>query len=324
MKTVPGAADFIGAVRVRCGIGRNSYLVAPGLYCIGAPGKESPVFVTANYKRTFDILRREAGASDAWILVLDTRGINVWCAAGKGTFSTAEVVHRVKASGLEQLVSHRRLILPQLAATGVSAHRVKKECGFEVVWGPVRASDLDRFLQAGSRADAGMRRVTFSLRERFVLIPVELAAIPKYLVWVLAAGFVLSGFGPGGFSLASAWSRGMLLAAACAAGILGGAVTVPLLLPWLWPRAFALKGLIAGAVWGGILIVAFWHAANGWELLTLLAATGAFSSFLAMNFTGATPFTSPSGVEKEMRRAIPFQAAAVLLAAIVWVASAFA
>jgi hypothetical protein len=42
-----------------------------------------------------------------------------------------------------------------------------------------------------------------------------------------------------------------------------------------------------------------------------------------MNFTGSTPFTSPSGVEKEMRKALPLQAAALLLAMVAWVASAF-
>jgi hypothetical protein len=42
-----------------------------------------------------------------------------------------------------------------------------------------------------------------------------------------------------------------------------------------------------------------------------------------MNFTGSTPFTSPSGVEKEMRKAIPLQASALLIAMIAWVGAAF-
>ncbi len=47
------------------------------------------------------------------------------------------------------------------------------------------------------------------------------------------------------------------------------------------------------------------------------------SSHLAMNFTGATPFTSPSGVEKEMKQFLPVQLAGVLAAAAVWIYSAF-
>ncbi len=47
------------------------------------------------------------------------------------------------------------------------------------------------------------------------------------------------------------------------------------------------------------------------------------SSHLAMNFTGATPFTSPSGVEKEMKQFLPVQLAGVLVATALWIYSAF-
>ena len=57
--------------------------------------------------------------------------------------------------------------------------------------------------------------------------------------------------------------------------------------------------------------------------LALVLITAAVSSYLAMNFTGSTPFTSPSGVEKEMRRAIPIQAAAAVAAVAAWIGSAF-
>ena len=42
-----------------------------------------------------------------------------------------------------------------------------------------------------------------------------------------------------------------------------------------------------------------------------------------MNFTGSTTFTSPSGVEQEMRKAIPAQAAALLAAAVCWLANSY-
>jgi hypothetical protein len=57
--------------------------------------------------------------------------------------------------------------------------------------------------------------------------------------------------------------------------------------------------------------------------LALLLLIITLSSYLAMNFTGCTPFTSPSGVEKEMRKAIPLQSAAASLGLILWVVSAF-
>ncbi len=189
--------DRWGTVKSRAGIGRDRYKVTPGLYAVGRPTQGSPVLVTANYKLSFDQVRSRLLRSDAWLLVLDTRGINVWCAAGKGTIGTRELVQRVLATGLDKVVRHRRLILPQLGATGVSAHDVKKGCGFEVVWGPVRAADIESFL-AGRRSEA-MRRVTFTLGERLVLVPVEFYLIRKTLLWVAAAIFLVSGIGQGFF-----------------------------------------------------------------------------------------------------------------------------
>ena len=65
-------ADRNGAWKVRWGIGRMQYTVAPGLYAVGDPTTESPVFVTANYKMSFDRLRAVLAGRDGWILVLDT------------------------------------------------------------------------------------------------------------------------------------------------------------------------------------------------------------------------------------------------------------
>jgi len=164
--------DRVGTVCARLGIGRDSYRIAPGLYGIGSPDDSSPVLVTANYKLTFDNLRGSLSSIDAWIVVLDTKSINVWCAAGKGTFSSLEVAERVKAVALDKVVTHRCLILPQLSATGVSAHQVKKRCGFEVIWGPVLARHIKAFIDRGMKATPTMRKVTFTFWERVVLIPV--------------------------------------------------------------------------------------------------------------------------------------------------------
>jgi len=324
VKTDMQLPDIAGTVKTRLSIGRNNYKVAPGLYCVGNAGPDDPVMVTANYKLSFDTLRKELVGLNAWILVLDTKGVNVWCAAGKRTFSTEEVIRRVKQSGLEQVVSHRELILPQLSATGVAALRVKKGCGFTVIWGPVRARDIKRFLEAGKKAEASMRRVTFSIIERMVLVPVELSFLPKPTLWILLAVFLLSGIGSEIFSLSTAWHRGLMAFSAYATGIFAGAVVVPVLLPWIPGRSFFLKGIQTGLFLGIGVVFIFWNTITGLEALVLLLFTVAVSSYLSMNFTGSTPFTSPSGVEKEMRKAIPIQVGTVLVAAVAWVASAFA
>lgn len=317
-----GWRDRLGTLRARLGLRRNAYQVAPGLYCVGRADHHAPVLVSANYKLSLDCLRENLDGVAAWILLLDTRGINVWCAAAHQTFGTAELVNRLKLCGLAQVVAHRRLIVPQLGAAGVSARRVSRESGFAVVWGPLRATDLPRFLAQGEQSDAAMRELSFTLRERLVLSPVELTLAAKPTLLSLAAIFALSGFGPEIFSPARAWSRGLLAAAAWLTGLLAGTVVVPLLLPWLPGRAFYRKGLLA------VLPLLVW---SGWlspgisrlESAALICLCLAVSSYAAMNFTGATPYASPSGVEKEMRQGLPLQIALAVGALLLWLLAPF-
>jgi hypothetical protein len=315
-------SDRLGTALARLGAIRSHYKVVPGLYCVGHPTPDSPVLVTANYKLTFDALRRELSGVDAWLLVADTRGINVWCAAGKGLFGTDEIVYSVNRANLHQVVTHRDLVLPQLGATGVAGRAVRKACGFKVAWGPVRAEDLPQYLGNGNHADQEMRMVTFPLNERAVLIPVEIFLLWKPLAWAVPALFLLSSIGPDVFSLSALLHRGLAALLATLFGVLAGCAGVPLLLDRLPWRSFWPKGALTGAVAG--LAAALLLPLNGLlEPAAVLLWTTAVSSYLAMNFTGSTPYTSPSGVEKEMRRGIPLQALAGLSALVLWLAAPF-
>ena len=315
--------DIFGRWQMRWGLGRLRYSIAPGLYAIGTPGQDSPVLVTANYKMTFDIVRRDMRGHDAWLLILDTRGINVWCAAGKGTFGTDEIIRQVQRAQLDRLVTHRTLIVPQLGAPGVAAHKVSKGCGFKVVYGPVRSADLPQFLRDKQTATPAMRRVTFGLVDRLVLTPVELVNMRKQILWSLLALFILGGIGPEIFSFSAAWSRGGTAALTGLAGVITGAVLTPLLLPWLPGQAFAMKGAVAGFVLSLVALIAFGTAFSWYNALAILLTVTAIASWCAMHFTGSSTFTSPSGVEKEMRQAIPAQAATLLVGGICWLAGAF-
>ena len=307
--------DRAGAALVRLGIGRGSYRVAPGLYAVGQPGTQSPVLATANYKLTFDSLRRELDGIDAWILVLDTLGVNVWCASGKKTFGTAELAGRIRATGLEKVVSHRKVVVPQLGAPGVAAHTVKALCGFRVVYGPVRASDVRAFLAAGMKADPAMRRVTFPPLDRIVVGLVEFANERRTMAQVAGALFLLAGLGSGIFTLSRAWLGLWTGFAAYALGFLAGNVLTPLALPWLPGRSFARKGAVAGALAG---LAAPLFGPSGLASAGMWLGAAVAGSWYGMNFTGSSTYTSPSGVEKEMRAAIPFQAAGLILAVILW------
>jgi acetyl-CoA decarbonylase/synthase complex subunit gamma len=320
-------ADHLGTWKARWAIGRNDYKVLPGLYAIGNPIASSPVLVTANYKMSFDRLRSVMTGRDAWILVLDTFGINVWCAAGKGTFGTRELVRQVQGSGLERVVTHRTLVLPQLGAPGIAAHEVRASCGFRVIYGPVRVEDLPAFLDAGLKATPGMRRVQFGLRDRTVLAPVELALGLKTAMLLAAVVVLLGGVGPDGYSLAGVRGNGLFGAAVLLGTFLVSSVLGPVLLPWLPGRAFSVKGAILGMVTVAVIGVLFVGTGTmnvgriqftAWALIV-----PALSSFVVMNFTGASTFTSLSGVLREMRFAIPVQAVAAGVGAVLWIVGLF-
>jgi acetyl-CoA decarbonylase/synthase complex subunit gamma len=318
-------ADRLGTYKARWGIGRMDYTIEPGLYALGNPNEQSAVLVTANYKMSFDKLRETLPGRNMWILVLDTKGINVWCSAGKGTFGTMELVHRIQSTGLAKVVSHRELILPQLAGPGVAAHEVKRLSGFKVIYGPIRSKDLPTFLENGFKATPEMRLKTFTARERIALIPIELVSAMKVGVVVLPMLFFIAFLGRTGEGWTNAFHHGLFSVAAIMTAILTGSVFTPLLLPWLPGRAFSVKGLSLGILSVLILLVFGWGDwitwANRLERLAWIFILPAASAFLAMNFTGASTYTSLSGVRKEMRWAVPLQISACIMGFGLWLAS---
>ncbi len=318
-------ADRLGAVRVRLGIGRMRYAVEPGLYAVGSPTAVSPVFVSANYKLSFDHLRRELQGIDGWIMAIDTRGINVWCAAGKGTFGTEEIVRRIESTRLAEIVSHRRIIVPQLGAPGVAAHEVLHHSSFRVIYGPVRARDIPEFLDAGMKASQDMRRVRFNMGDRLVLVPTELVQWSPYAFAIAAVLFLLSGLSRTGYVFPGMMGGREVLLFLVA--FLAGGFLVPAFLPWLPGRALSWKGTVIGLLLAAVLAIVglIPSAGTAGRLGTAawLLLMPAICAFMAMNFTGSTTYTSLSGVEKEMRFAVPSQRVAAALGFALWMLARF-
>ena len=327
--------DTLGLWRVRLGIRRNSYKVKPGLYCTGNPGRDSLVFVSANYKLSFDNLRSSLDGINAWILVLDTKGVNVWCAAGKGTFSTKEIISKITDFKVEQLISHKNLIVPQLAATGVSAHDVLKLSGYRVIFGPVRAQDIGKFLNNGMKASKEMRIVHFGIKDRAVLMPIEFVGTLRYILAITAA-FII-------FKYTKVDFINLRDTVAFSGAFVMASIIVPLFLPWIPGRAFSLKGVFAGIIWTMAMTAwnLFPHSLNpqstnaagtsyinllksfsgSWLSLSLLIFAyfliiPAISAFFALNFTGSSTYTSLSGVKKEMKVTLPYFIAALCMGAV--------
>ncbi|MGD0451087.1 MAG: mercury methylation corrinoid protein HgcA [Candidatus Bathyarchaeia archaeon] len=302
-----GNAELKDHILARLGVYRLNHRVAPGLYSLGQPTQKSPVFVSANYTLSFDALRSSLKETDAYILVLDTQGVNVWCAAGKGTFGTDELVSKIKTTNLADVVSHRNLILPQLGASGVNSFEVEKQSGFKVEYGPVRANDLQEYLKTGN-ATSEMRQVKYTLKDRLVLIPVELSVAALPLIAGVIALYLLGGVYP---------------ASAVAVSMLAGTALFPIVLPWLPTKDFSSKGFMLGAILAlPFAAVAFlFHSDSVMWLRIALGSTYVFlmapvTAYLALNFTGSTTFTSRTGVKKEIFRYIPAMAASLVIGAV--------
>jgi len=306
ISTILTFTDRLGSWKARWGIDRMNYMVPPGLYAIGIPNPDSPVLVTANYKMSYDIVRSVMTGRNCWLFVLETYGINVWCAAGKGTFGTEELVRRINVSELGKVVNHRHLILPILGATGVSAHKVTKQTGFNIHYATIRAKDIPAYLDNGMNTTPAMKEVSFTTWERVVLIPVELVEALKPTAIISAAIYII-------LATLQDGATGLMAVYGYLGAVFMGTAITPFLLPWLPGRSFAFKGVLTGLVWS---IVFFTLAgSSGWSLFVTIPACltiPAVSAFYSLNFTGCTPFTSRSGVKKEMRIALPAMGCAVL------------
>jgi hypothetical protein len=314
-------ADRYGAVMCRLSdTFRMKYNVAPGLYALGNPDQASPALVTGNYRLSLTILRTSLTDRNAWILVIDTKGINVWCAAGKGTFCTKEIIKQLSACNLKSKIAHRTLILPQLGASGVSASKLQKESGFAVKFGPVRASHIPAYLDNNCTASPVMRRIRFSFVDRAKLVPMEMIPALKKLGLFLLIAVVLFGITRSGIIYKQALAGVLPLVIAGLTAILTGSVLPPLLLPFIPGRAFSLKGLVTGLT-GAIAIISFSPMCRSTPLLTsfFLISVPAFSSYQAFLFTGSTTYTSPSGVKTELKIAWPLYLASTAISGVLLV-----
>lgn len=326
IKTHLSRRDHFQDWKARWSLKRENFKIPAGLYAIGNPDPDSPVLVTANYKLTFDKLRRELEGMNLWLMILDTWGINVWCSAGKGTFSAHEIIHRIEVTRLNQIVRHRELILPQLAASGVRAPEVKRQSGFQVIYGPIRASDISEFLRNGKKASRQMRTVRFDLWDRIILTPIEIVASIRVLPLIYFMLFLINWIHHGPMGLVQGLQTTLYNTIPYLGAIITGALLFPIMLPILPFRAFSLKGLVLGLLWSAgvigmhriFLLSDQWSALAGHALILT-----AIISYLSLNFTGSTTFTSFSGANRETLTAFPLTIIVSLAGIILLILSRF-
>jgi ferredoxin len=186
---------------------------------VGNPDRTSPVLLTGNYDLTVRRVLRGLRGQDAYLLVAPSGGTNVWCASAGGRLTAHQVISSLRTSGIDNLVDHRRLILPQLSATGVEPKKVTQRTGWHVVFGPVYAHDLPAYLNQGRKSDA-MREVSFPLSARL-----ELA-----VAWAFPVSVI------GGIVLALGWPRLVLPFVLLTCGL---SLALYASFPWLYRPAEA-------------------------------------------------------------------------------------
>jgi hypothetical protein len=255
---------------------------------------------------SFDILRKDIDGINGWILVLDTKGINVWCAAGKGAFGTDELIRRIRNVKLHEVVEHRELILPQLGAPGVACHIVKKETGFKVIYGPVLSKDIHAFLYNNMKATDAMRQVPFKINDRAALIPMELVPSLKLLPYIFFFLIVIQLINFGNFA-----TTDLLLLVPFIGAILMGSVVFQLVLPWIPFRSFVIKGWILGLIWSFFVVSVI--PFKNWNMISWYFLLPPVTAYLAENFTGATTFTHLSGVKLELKYGLPVMLVSIII-----------
>ncbi|MEE9410896.1 MAG: HgcAB-like fusion protein, partial [Candidatus Heimdallarchaeota archaeon] len=147
---------------------------------IGSPDQDSPVFLTCNFHLTVLRVKRALRGIDCYLLVANSKGINVWCASAGGLLNNHSVISIIKTSGIEEKVEHKKIILPQLAAPGIEANEIKKKTGWNVIWGPVDAKDIPSFLKKNFVKTTEMNSIRFSIIQR-----IEVASMWAFMISII-------------------------------------------------------------------------------------------------------------------------------------------
>jgi hypothetical protein len=272
----------------------RSYAVEPGLYFTGAAwDPDAPLLVTGNYLLSVLAVVRAVGERPVRILVVDTDGINVWCAAGKGRFSADTILVELDRYGPDLLGDRPRLILPKLALAGVKIGLLRK-LGYRPVIGPVHARDLPDWLDHPPLKNRTEDRVLFGWRAR------AFCWMPGLLQYLGYSALILLG-------LLGVEALGGPRAPVGMLGIVAWLGTAyPLLFPFIPGARFAVKGLWLGGLTAAALTIGgFVSGASAAMLASTVSFTLAFALLVGLSFTGNSAVSNYSEVRKEIARFLP-------------------
>jgi ubiquinone/menaquinone biosynthesis C-methylase UbiE len=247
--------------------------VAPDLYRVGNPAHDSPLLATGNFELTvLKVLDAVEGVLDVWLLVIDTSGINVWCAAGGGFLTAEKVVSAMKANHVEAHMNHRNIVLPQLCANGVDGWKLREGTGWNVIWGPVTAKDIPEFIEGGFQKSNRLRSISFPLKDRLEMVSGTLGLYAMLLL----------------LPIAIFWRHLFWPALAALAGL---SYFYAIVLPWLPGKDGLWKSipLTFLSLSGVILFTLLFDPVPVESLYNRVFGVGALSIFVSAEFQGMSP-----------------------------------
>ncbi len=121
--------------------------VEPKVYAIGEPDENSPVLFTTNFSLTYYTVESDIEASriPCYIIVVDTEGTSVLTAYSGDKLNEKTVADAMAKFGIENMVKHRKLIIPGYVA--VMSGKLEEATNWEVMVGPRECSMLPKYLQ---------------------------------------------------------------------------------------------------------------------------------------------------------------------------------
>jgi ubiquinone/menaquinone biosynthesis C-methylase UbiE len=283
--------------------------IEPGIYASGQAGPGSPILVTANYEYTYiklmnDLARRNI---DAWVLCVDSRGINVWCAARGGDFGNKQLVEAVQATGIENVTSNKVLVLPQLSAGGVEAPKLPRNSTsfpFTVKFGPVWSKDLPDYLASKpARKPESMKLARFTLQHRLVAGLTHFAFSARKIFLLPTVLLIAAGLG-----LLSFWGGSVDILRFTLELWVSLLITNFILLGIAYPitrftRNFIGKGLVMGVLNALLVGIVMMLAFSPAFILSWNTAFDFWVGFFStMSFSGYTMDTSPREIDSQYVR----------------------
>lgn len=265
-----------------------------GLYYTGQKyDNDTPLLVSCNFLLTVVLLFYTLKGMNVRILIIDTKGVNVWCSAGKGQFSAKTIIQELQKYTPDYIEPKPQIIIPKLALSGIQLADLRKK-DIRPIIGPVYMNDLPAYLNTKLFIDRTMDRMRYDIWDRLYILVPSLIQFMKYFLWIGALFFILR--------ILLGWMFPSLYFTYALSGILIYQIAFPL----LPGRHFSSKAIFLSAVFTGMIIgVAFTGSVRLLDTLFTITLIWSTFIFFSLYYTGNSGVSNYSDVKQEIIRFLP-------------------